>query len=116
VGTKGKPIPDQYEANEHAILTTQQANRSEDDTDNSDNTYDNGETLDYEGNKYVMEILWMISNASQYGWNECNIMNTVTICMHLAYKERFIGTIGSKQANYIISDSGADTYIIGRHG
>jgi len=35
---------------------------------------------------------------------------------HHEYEDRFIGTIGSKHANYIISDSGTDTYVIGGHG
>jgi len=47
---------------------------------------------------------------------ERQAFNTVMVRTHLEYEERFIGTIGSERPNYIVSDSGADTYIIGGQG
>jgi len=42
-------------------------------------------------------------------------MNTFMVQAHLEYKDHFARTIGSEQANYIILDSGTDTYVIGSH-
>jgi len=61
------------------------------------------------------EFIHLIGHA-QHVWTDHHAMNTITMCAHLEYNEWFIGTISTEPSNYIISDSGADTYVIGSHG
>jgi len=115
--TKDKVIPKQYKVDNQKTLNT---NREEhegatSDHKHSDDTYGKGKMSDEDDKQQTInEMMHMIRKVSRYdqNWDEKNIMNAVTVRAHLEYKERFAGTVGSERASYIISDSGANTYVI----
>jgi len=117
---KDKPvsIPKQYNDTVEckALTSCQSSPEATDNDDNSNATYGNGDKSEDDDKRKFTKLMCMIGMAKQYGWEERNIMNTIMVRAHLEYKDWFIGTIGSKCANYINSDSGTDTYIIGGHG
>jgi len=112
----------QYNTNDHKMLITSQDGHdaSSKKSEQSDGTYGNGEESEDEDKHKLTALMWIINMAKQSGWEDQQSKrqapNTVAVHAHLEYKEQFIRTIGSECPNYIISDSSADTYIIGGQG
>jgi len=112
-----QPILAQYENDCKMLTTSQEGPDSSGNEYSSNTTYGNGEESDDEDKQKIKALMRIINMSRQSGWDdqhkERQAFNTVMVCAHLEYEERFIGTIGSEHPNYIVSDSGADTYVIG---
>jgi len=52
-------------------------------------------------------------NTGPHSPSNQTIMNTITVFGHIWNTDHFAGTIGTKKSSYIISDSRANTYIMG---
>jgi len=83
-GNDATTIPKQYDKDDRNTLTTHQSEPKEtNDEQDSNATYGNGKESEDDNKKNFTDFMRIIGMAKQYGWEEQNIMNMITMSMKI---------------------------------